>query len=152
MRVVMDDISRGPIPTNEYIKEQIRRYSELKINHMSFYIEHVVKTASHPGFSPDGAITVEEFREISEYAAGYHIKVIGGFQSLGHFAGILSVPEFRHLGATDRMLDPLNPEAISFLRDVYREMTPAFTSDIFIFGSKASLISRSISSGWNFFL
>ncbi len=131
MRVVMDDISRGPIPTNEYIKEQIRRYSELKINHMSFYIEHVVKTASHPGFSPDDAITVEEFREISEYAAGYHIKVIGGFQSLGHFAGILSVPEFRHLGATDRMLDPLNPEAISFLRDVYREMAPAFTSDLF---------------------
>ena len=29
------------------------------------------------------------------------------------------------------MLDPLNPEAISFLRDVYREMVPAFTSDIF---------------------
>jgi len=131
MRVVMDDISRGPIPTNAYIKEQIRRYSELKINHMSFYIEHVVKTASHPGFSPDGAITVEEFREISDYAADYHITTIGGFQSLGHFANILSVPEFRHLGATDRMLDPLNLEAISFLRDIYGEMAPAFTSDLF---------------------
>ncbi len=131
MRVVMDDISRGPIPTNAYIKEQIRRYSELKINHMSFYIEHVVKTTSHPGFSPAGAITVEEFREISDYAADYHITTIGGFQSLGHFANILSVPEFRHLGATDRMLDPLNPDAISFLRDVYREMAPAFTSDLF---------------------
>ena len=131
MRVVMDDISRGPIPSNEYIKQQISRYSELKINHMSFYIEHVVKTETHPGFAPDGAITVEEFRKISAYAADYHIKVIGGFQSLGHFAQILSVPEFRHLGATDRMLDPLNPEAISFLRDVYREMAPAFTSELF---------------------
>ncbi len=131
MRVVMDDISRGPIPTNEYIKEQIRRYSELKINHMSYYIEHVVKTASFPGFAPDGGITVEEFKEISDYAADYHITTIGGFQSLGHFANILSVPEFSHLGATDRMLDPLNPEAISFLRDVYKEMVPAFTSDLF---------------------
>lgn len=131
MRVVMDDISRGPIPTNAYIKEQIRRYSEMKINHISFYIEHVVKTASHPGFAPDGGISVEEFREISDYASDYHITTIGGFQSLGHFANILSVPEFRQLGATDRMLDPLNPEAISFLRDVYREMAPAFTSDIF---------------------
>ena len=131
MRVVMDDISRGPIPSNEYIKQQIRRYSELKINHMSYYIEHVVKTKSHPGFAPDGGITVEEFQEISDYAADYHITVIGGFQSLGHFSQILSVPEFSHLGATDRMLDPLNPEAISFLRDVYREMVPAFTSDIF---------------------
>jgi hexosaminidase len=131
VRVVMDDISRGPIPGKDYIKEQIRRYSELKINHMSFYIEHVVKTESHPGFAPNGAIHVEEFREISEYAAGYHIRVIGGFQSLGHFANILKVPAFRHLGATDRMLDPLNPEAIAFLRDVYREMAPAFSSDIF---------------------
>ena len=131
MRVVMDDISRGPIPAKAYIKEQIRRYSELKINHMSFYIEHVVKTKSHPGFAPDGAISVEEFRELSEYAADYHIKVIGGFQSLGHFANILKVPAFRHLGATDRMLDPLNPEAIAFLRDIYREMAPAFSSHIF---------------------
>ena len=131
MRVVMDDISRGPIPANDYIKEQIRRYSELKINHMSYYIEHVLKTESFPGFAPDGGITVEEFREISDYAADYHITTIGGFQSLGHFANILSVPEFSHLGATDRMLDPLNPEAVSFLRDVYREMAPAFTSDLF---------------------
>ena len=77
MRVVMDDISRGPIPSNEYIKQQIRRYSELKINHMSYYIEHVVKTKSHPGFAPDGGITVEEFQEISDYAADYHITVIG---------------------------------------------------------------------------
>ncbi len=132
MRVVMDDISRGPIPRNEYIKEQIRRYSELKINHMSFYIEHVVKTQKHPGFAPDGAITIKEFREISDYAADYHITVIGGFQSLGHFAEILKVPAFRHLGATDRMLDPLNPEAIAFLLDVYGEMAPAFTSTLFI--------------------
>jgi hexosaminidase len=131
MRVVMDDISRGPIPAKAYIKEQVRRYSELKINHMSFYIEHVVKTESNPGFAPDGAISLEEFREISEYAAGYHIKVIGGFQSLGHFANILKVPALRHLGATDRMLDPLNPEAIAFLRDIYREMAPAFSSHIF---------------------
>ncbi|HEC43655.1 MAG TPA: hypothetical protein ENI20_12595 [Bacteroides sp.] len=132
VRAVMDDISRGPIPSNAYIKDQIRRYSELKINHMSFYIEHVVQTEKYPGFAPhDGAISIEEFGKLSEFAADYHIKLIGSFQSLGHFEKILAVPEFRHLGATDRMLDPLNPLAVDFLRDVYREMTPVFSSEWF---------------------
>ncbi|MDX1283602.1 MAG: glycoside hydrolase family 20 zincin-like fold domain-containing protein, partial [Draconibacterium sp.] len=51
-RGVMDDISRGPIPTMEFMKYQIRRLAELKINMFSFYIEHVVKTKKHPGFAP----------------------------------------------------------------------------------------------------
>ena len=37
-RCVMDDISRGPIPTPEYLKEQVRRYAGMKLNNMSFYI------------------------------------------------------------------------------------------------------------------
>jgi len=131
-RCVMDDISRGPVPTHDFIKQQIRRYAEMKINHMSFYIEHVVKTEAYPDFAPnDGAISIGEFRELSDYAAGYHIKLVGNFQSLGHFEKILSHPQYRHLGATDRMLDPLNPESMEFLGNVYREMAPAFSSAYF---------------------
>jgi len=131
-RCVMDDISRGPVPSSEYIRQQIRRYAEMKINHMSFYIEHVVRTETYPDFAPaDGAISIEEFRELSEYAAGYHIRLVGNFQSLGHFEKILGHPQYRHLGATDRMLDPLNPESIEFLGNVYREMAPAFSSEYF---------------------
>ncbi len=131
-RCVMDDISRGPIPTMEYMKKQVRRYAEMKINHMSFYIEHVVKTKTYPDFAPsDGGISVEEFAELSEYAADYHIRLVGSFQSLGHFENILSHPQFRPLGATERMLDPLNPDVIEFLGAVYGEMAPAFSSPIF---------------------
>ena len=132
LRCIMDDISRGPVPNHLFIKEQIKRYSELKINHMSFYIEHVVKTKKYPDFAPsDGGISIEEFAELSEFAKGYHVKLIGNFQSLGHFEKILSFPQYRHLGATDRMLDPLNPESIQFLRDIYQEMAPAFSSEYF---------------------
>ncbi|MBN2460509.1 MAG: family 20 glycosylhydrolase, partial [Candidatus Cloacimonetes bacterium] len=131
-RCVMDDISRGPIPTLEFMKQQVRRYAEMKINHMSFYIEHVIKTETYPDFAPsNGGIPVEEFRELSDYAAHYQIKLVGNFQSLGHFEKILSFPQYRHLGATERMLDPLNPDAINFLENIYREMAPAFSSDFF---------------------
>jgi len=131
-RCIMDDISRGPIPTKDYLELQVRRYSEMKINNMSFYIEHVVQTDKYPDMAPsEGGITVEEFRKLSEYAADYHIELVGSFQSLGHFEKILSLPQFRHLGATERMLDPLNPEALDFLDDIYKEMAPAFSSPFF---------------------
>ncbi|MGW8315464.1 MAG: glycoside hydrolase family 20 zincin-like fold domain-containing protein [Bacteroidales bacterium] len=131
-RCVMDDISRGPVPLPEYLKLQVRRYSELKINHMSFYIENVIRTEAYPDMAPsDGGISVEEFRALSEYAADYHVKLVGNFQSLGHFEKILSLPQFRYLGATERMLDPLNPASIEFLGDIYREMSPAFSSELF---------------------
>jgi len=131
-RCVMDDISRGPIPDKGFLKKQVRRYAEMKINNMSFYIEHVVETNKYPDMVPSsGGISVEEFRELSEYAADYHIKLVGNFQSLGHFENILSLPQFRHLGATERMIDPLNPESIEFLGDIYTEMAPAFSSPYF---------------------
>ena len=119
-------------PTNGFLKQQVRRYAEMKINNMSFYIEHVVRTEKYPDLAPsNGGISVEEFRELSEYAADYHIKLVGNFQSLGHFEKILSLPQFRHLGATERMIDPLNPASIKFLGDIYTEMAPAFSSPYF---------------------
>jgi hypothetical protein len=131
-RCVMDDISRGPIPTPEFLKEQVRRYAGMKLNNMSFYIEHVVETEKYPDMAPsEGGISVKEFRELSEYAASYQMELVGNFQSLGHFANILSLPQFRHLAATERMIDPLNPESIDFLGDIYREIAPAFSSKYF---------------------
>ncbi len=51
-RVVMDDISRGPVSSVDFIKAQIRRLAEIRINYLTFYIEHVIQTASHPDIAP----------------------------------------------------------------------------------------------------
>ena len=59
------------------------------------------------------------------------MELVGNFQSLGHFEKILSLPQFKHLGATERMIDPLNPASIEFLEDIYKEMAPAFSSPWF---------------------
>lgn len=130
-RAVMDDISRGPLSNMRFMKEQIRKLAALKVNHLTFYIEHVVKTKQHPNFSPSDAITIDEFEALSAYAKQYHIELIGSFQSLGHFRNILSHPEYRRLGASDRMLKPADPEALDFLKTVYSEMLPAFSSPYF---------------------
>src|SRR5207245_5050993 len=38
-RGVHDDISRGPVPTLEYMKQQIRTIAEYKLNLFALYIE-----------------------------------------------------------------------------------------------------------------
>ena len=98
---------------------------------MTFYIEHVIKTEKHGSFAPPDGVTIAEWRELSDYAALYHIELMGSFQSLGHFRNILAFPQYAPLGLTDRMLKPGDPAAIQFLSEVYEEMYPAFTSDVF---------------------
>jgi len=47
-RGVSDDISRGPIPTVDYLKMQIRTLAEYKINLLGFNMEHVFDFQTQP--------------------------------------------------------------------------------------------------------
>lgn len=132
LRAVCEDISRGPVPTVAFIKEQIRRMASVKINYLSFYIEHVVKTASHPDFAPPGGhLSIGDLRELSAYAAAYHMQLIGNFQSFGHFEKILSLPQYASMGATTELLSPFSPRARRFLADVIGEMCGVFSAPWF---------------------
>lgn len=130
-RGVFDDISRGPIPTNAYLKEQIRRAAEMKLNLFSHYVEHVVATKSHTDFAPPGAITIQEWKELADYAKSYHIELIGAFQSFGHFQQILSHPQYAHLGEGKGLLSPMLDDSYKFLGEIYAEMIPAFNAPFF---------------------
>lgn len=131
-RGVMDDISRGPIPTLDFIKYQIKRLAELKVNVLSHYVEHVVKTKKHPSFAPDdGSYTIEEWKEISDFAKKYFITVVGSFQSFGHFQNILSNPEYADLGESGTLISPVKEKSYQFLKDIYDEMIPAFDAPYF---------------------
>lgn len=131
-RGILDDISRGPVPTMEFMKQQIRRLAELKMNTLQYYTENVVLTKSHPEFAPpNGSISIEEWKELAEYARKYHIMLIGNFQSFGHFEKILANPKYSHLGERGHLLSPVYPESIQLLKDIYSEMVPAFNSPFF---------------------
>ena len=98
-RGILDDISRGPVPTFDYMKQQVRRLAGLKMNALQYYIENVVMTKSHPEFAPpDGSITIDEIKDLSAYAKKYHVMLIGNFQSFGHFEKILAYPEYSSSG------------------------------------------------------
>jgi len=131
-RSISDDISRGPIPTIEYLKYQIRRASELKYNHWMHYVEHIVKTEKHGQFAPsDGSLTIDEIKELSEYAKKHYITLFGNFQSFGHFQAINSYPQYQHLIEMETILSPTYDESYEFLEEVYDELIPAFDAPFF---------------------
>ncbi|WP_020594651.1 family 20 glycosylhydrolase [Spirosoma panaciterrae] len=131
-RGIYDDISRGPTPKVSTIKKQIERLAELKVNSLSFYIEHVIQPRSYPDFAPaDGKLTIDDIRELSAYAAQFHMQLVGSFQSFGHFANILSQPRYQPMGETSSMISPLDPKAKTFLASVITELCGAFNSPYF---------------------
>ena len=133
VRGVMDDISRGPVPSPEYFRQQIRRLAEMKVNTVSYYIEHMVATRSHPEFAPAGAaLTIDEWKELADLARRYHIDLVGGFQSFGHFDKILAHPRYAHLAEGKSLLSPAFEESYALLRDIYSEMVPAFSAPFFL--------------------
>lgn len=130
-RGLFDDISRGPVPTMAYMKEQIRRASKMKYNVFMHYVENVVKTDSRPDIAPaGGALTLDEYRELVAWAKKYYIEVIGNFQSFGHFYQILNLPQYEHLKEGNSLLTPASDESYELLRDVYRELIPAIGSSL----------------------
>ncbi len=131
-RIIMDDISRGPISTFDYIKQQIDRLAALKINALTFYVEKVIQSPTYPDFTPgDGKLTLSQIRELSDYAAQNYMQLIGTFQSFGHFEKILAYPQYKDMGATSTMISPIDPKAKLFLQTILEEYIDAFNSPYF---------------------
>ncbi len=131
VRAWQDDISRGPIPTMDYLKDQIKKMSSFKLNYFTLYTEHVFKLKSHPDIAPDDGITQEDILEISEFADRYHVTLIGNFQSFGHMAKTLAHPKYQYLVENGHILSPVMDESYKFLGEVYSEVVPAYSGEFF---------------------
>ncbi len=126
-----DDISRGPIPTLDFLKKEIRTMASFKLNTFTLYTEHTFKLRKHPAIAPADGITAEEIKELTTFAKDYHVDIIGNFQSFGHFKKILEVPGYEHLGENEHTLSPAKEESYKFLEEVYSEIVPAYSSKYF---------------------
>jgi hexosaminidase len=137
-RGVSDDISRGPIPTLDYLKTQIRMLAEYKINLLGFNMEHVFDFQTQPLVSPkDAALTPAEIKELVEYASKYYITLLPEQQAFGHLHQLLKYEIYSDLAETPHghMLTPTNPKTYDFIRQVYGEVVPLFPGPFFHIGS-----------------
>ena len=111
-RGVSDDISRGPVPTVDYIKRQIRNLAFFKMNMHSFYMEHTFASETHPLIGPEGgSLTPAEIRELVAYARNYHVELVPEQQTFGHLHKALRLEKYAELAETPYgdVLSPQQP-------------------------------------------
>ena len=128
----MDDVSRGPVPTMDFIKKEIRALAAYKMNFFQLYTEHVFKLESHPDIAPTDGLTAQEIKELTEYAKQYYVEFMGNQQCFAHAEKTLRIPfYYDEIGDTKNNFDPSNPKTYKFLEDVFNEVAPAYESEYF---------------------
>ena len=142
-RGVSDDISRGPIPTVDYLKMQIRTLAEYKINLLGFNMEHVFDFQTQPLVSPkeaapkEAALTPAEIKQLVDYAGKYYVTLLPEQQAFGHLHQFLKYEIYSDLAETPHghVLTPTKPKTYDFIRQVYGEVVPLFPGPFFHIGS-----------------
>ncbi len=137
-RAVSDDISRGPVPTVDYIKRQLRTFAAFKLNMHSFYMEHTFASESHPLIGPaGGSLTPAEIRELVGYAKRYHIELVPEQQTFGHLHKALKLEKYNELAEVPYgdVLSPQQPGSYKIVADWYRELDQLFPGKFFHIGA-----------------
>ena len=130
-RGIQDDLSRGPVPTLEYQKEQIRRFAEFKLNVYSPYFEHTLAYASHPlAAPPGGAMTRTQVRELVAWAKRYHIDVIPEQEAFGHLHHLLKWELYAPIAETPHghVIAPGQPASMALIKSLFAEIDSLFPS------------------------
>ena len=127
----MDDISRGPIPTTDFIKEQIRRLAEYKFNFFNLYTEHLFKLEDYPDIAPTDGLTADEIKELTDFAKDYYIEFIGNQQCFAHAEKTLDNPFYDDIKDTRFNFNPGVDETYEFLEVLLGETAQAYESKYF---------------------
>src|SRR5947208_3511040 len=136
-RGVSDDISRGPVPTVDYIKRQIRTEASFKLNMHSFYMEHTFASESNPLIGPaGGSLTPAEIRELVAYAQRYHVELVPEQQTFGHLHKALRLEKYAELAETPYgdVLSPQRSGTYKLIADLYKELNELFPGQFFHLG------------------
>lgn len=126
-RGIQDDVSRGPIPTLDYMKKQVRLIASFKMNLFALYMEHVFEYRSQPLLAPrDYAITAAELTDLTQYAKRYFVTVLPEQQTFGHFHHILEKEIYSDVAERPhgQTLSPVCDETYTLIASMYSELAP----------------------------
>ena len=128
-RGFQDDLSRGPVPTLDYQKRQIRIAAALKLNVFSPYFEHTLAYDAHPLIAPPGgAISHADVRELVAYAARRHVTIVPEQEAFGHLHHVLKLETYAGLGETahGHVLAPSDSGALPLITSWFKEIDSLF--------------------------
>jgi len=100
-RAVQDDLSRGPMPTLAFQKQQLDIFAAHKINLYSPYFEHTLAYSNEPLAAPPGSsLTRAEAQELVAYARNLHIMIVPEQEAFGHLHHVLQYEKYSDLAET----------------------------------------------------
>ena len=142
-RGVMLDISRGRVPRIETLLDLAEKLAGFKINELQLYTEHTFAYRQYPSIWRSwGALTASEIRRLDARCRELGIDLVPNQNSFGHLRYFLADPRLKPLAeipgpyeAETRdflrrptTLAPRHPGTLPFLRGLYDELLPNFSS------------------------
>lgn len=148
-RGVMLDVSRGRVPKLETLLELVEHLADFKINEFQLYTEHTFAYRNYgPVWESWGALTGEEMLRLDARCRRLGIDLVPNQNSFGHMRYWLEYGPLRKLAEVSgpyegaggtflrypTTLAPGHPGTLRFLRGLYDELLPHFTSRRFNVG------------------
>ncbi len=148
-RGVMLDISRGRVPKLETLLDLAEKLAGLKINELQLYTEHTFAYRRYKSvWQSWGALTAQEIRTLDKRCHELGIDLVPNQNSFGHLRYFLADPRLKKLGELSKTyeaetkdflrrpttLAPNHPGTLPFLRGLYDELLPNFSSRFFNVG------------------
>ncbi|HXI73779.1 MAG TPA: family 20 glycosylhydrolase [Verrucomicrobiae bacterium] len=148
-RGVMLDISRGRVPKLETLLNLAEKLSDFKINELQLYTEHTFAYRKYKSvWQSWGALTAKEIQVLDARCRELGIDLVPNQNSFGHLRYFLEDPRLKKLGELSEpyeaetkdflrrptTLAPNHPGTLPFLRELYDELLPNFSSHFFNIG------------------
>jgi hypothetical protein len=148
-RGVMLDISRGRVPNLGTLLQLVDLLAGFKINEFQLYTEHTFAYRNYrPVWNGWGPLTGAEIRELDSRCRELGIDLVPNQNSFGHLRYWLEYPPLKKLAEVQEpyesadgtflrcptTLAPKHPGTLPFLRELYDEVLPNFTSPNFNVG------------------
>lgn len=133
-----DDLSRGPFPTLDFQKHQIRVFASYKLNIYSPYFEHTLLYPDQPLAAPPGSsLTPSEVAELVAYARPYHVTIIPDQESFGHLHQVLKYDLYQDLAETPhgQVLAPGQPGSLELIKSWFAQIAKEFPSPFIHIGA-----------------
>ena len=149
-RGVMLDISRGRVPTLATLLDLVEHLADFKINELQLYTEHTFAYRKYPQvWRSWGALTAAEIKVLDARCRALGIDLVPNQNSFGHLRHFLADPGLKKLAEISRpypdasgefvrrptTLAPNHPGTRPFLRGLYDELLPNFSSSFFNIGA-----------------
>ncbi len=148
-RGLMLDVSRGRVPRLETLFELTSHLADFKINEFQLYTEHTFAYRNYEAVWRDwGPLKGEDILKLDAHCRKLGIELVPNQNSFGHLRYWLAYPPLKKLAETAEpwpdqggaflrhpaTLAPNHPGTLPFLRELYDELLPNFTSNRFNVG------------------